>query len=498
MVSMSVGMVAINGSAKPLLVINEDNDHYFKAYPPTKEALEAYVDGMTASGRVTHIVFCACGQRASFDSKTWEPIWKALDECDANGKPYDNKWIRCAKKLHDEGIDPYAVWIARCRKNGVSPWLSMRMNDAHGSTDIRYWRRTTFWRNNRRFWREPDAPNFKWNTGSYIFDFSHAEVREYTYAMAEELLTRYDADGLELDFTRHHLFFRPGHEREDSGLMTDLVERISRTAKARGRKLAVRVPDTLLSCRAVGLNVVDWAKAGLVDAISPGSKYWLMTYALPIREWMDAIAAVNPAVLVLPGTDKHIATEEYVGEEADAASYRGWAANMYGEGAKGLYLFNAIYHPQTNLRHPDLMDKICGTDLLDPEALGHGSFRFIRACRSFYPRDPAFDIPLEGPHVIMLPRKLPAFSKGAVILAVTNDRYDMSRYTVRLNGVGPIGAATALADDSKAYHGRGKAFAWLFRTEAFKPGANSVTVIDSPIDIGDNGPKLSWCEIEME
>lgn len=78
MVSMSVGMVAINGSAKPLLVINEDNDHYFKAYPPTKEALEAYVDGMTASGRVTHIVFCACGQRASFDSKTWEPIWRLL------------------------------------------------------------------------------------------------------------------------------------------------------------------------------------------------------------------------------------------------------------------------------------------------------------------------------------------------------------------------------------------------------------------------------------
>lgn len=484
--------------AKPYLVINEDNDHYFKFGAPTKEALESYIDGLTASGRVTHLVFCACGQRASFDSKAWEPVWKAMEERDASGKPYDNAWIRCTKALHDKGLDPYAIWIARCRKNGVSPWLSMRMNDAHGSTDITYWRNTTFWRTRRDLWRAPDAPNRKWNTGDYIFDFAHAEVRDYTFAMAEELLTRYEADGLELDFTRHHLFFRAGHEREGAHFMTELVRRISRVARGKGRKLAVRVPDTLLSCRAVGLDVLDWAKEGLVDAVSPGSKYWIMTYALPLREWTDAVAAVNPDVLVLPGTDKHIATEEYEGSEADAAAYRGWAANMYGEGAKGLYLFNAIYHPQTNPRDPKLLDKICCTDLLSPEALKCGSFRFIRAGRSFYPHDLAFDRDFEGPHVVMLPRQLPSFRTGKLVLGMKKGPYSLPTCRPRLNGFDAIGPSRKLLPSDASYHGVGPACSWTFPKEAFRGGTNVVTVTDCAIDHGVDGPKLSWCEIALD
>ena len=31
-----------------------------------------------------------------------------------------------ARLLDERNLDPYAVWIARCREKGISPWLSMR------------------------------------------------------------------------------------------------------------------------------------------------------------------------------------------------------------------------------------------------------------------------------------------------------------------------------------------------------------------------------------
>ena len=43
-------------------------------------------------------------------------------------------------------------------------------------------------------------------------DFAHAEVRERYRILLEEMLSRYDMDGIELDFCRHPLFFGIGRE----------------------------------------------------------------------------------------------------------------------------------------------------------------------------------------------------------------------------------------------------------------------------------------------
>jgi len=125
-------------SAKPRVVaVNEDNDHYFKqdASLMTEEALVAYVDRL-AGGKVTHFVMCPSGQRPSYGSKAWEPIWTGLDEAGGQSQPWHySGWARNAKLLFDRGIDPYHVWIRRCRERGISPWLSPRMNDR--AADVR-------------------------------------------------------------------------------------------------------------------------------------------------------------------------------------------------------------------------------------------------------------------------------------------------------------------------------------------------------------------------
>ena len=97
------------GMAKPMLVINEDNDHYFKldASLMTESALKDYAYDIFR-GPVTHFFMCPQGQRASYASKVWEPIWAGLDEPDRDGKT-NNIWCVNAKKLHDAGINPYNV-----------------------------------------------------------------------------------------------------------------------------------------------------------------------------------------------------------------------------------------------------------------------------------------------------------------------------------------------------------------------------------------------------
>jgi len=110
--------------AKPILVYNEDDTHFLRKVP--REEYEKYLDSV-CRGAVTHFFMCPNAMRSNIDTKSIEPIWTALDE---PGK--DVRWAEAAKWLHDNKIDPYAIWIARAREKGVSPWLSMRMNDIHG------------------------------------------------------------------------------------------------------------------------------------------------------------------------------------------------------------------------------------------------------------------------------------------------------------------------------------------------------------------------------
>ena len=133
------------------LVVNEDNDHFFKLGDEwqTKEGLGRYLD-IVLKGQVTHFFMCVNGQRTSYDSKTWEPIWAGLndvarkDTATAPDGTHD-RWAVNAKKFFDAGIDPYEVWTKRCREKGVSPWISMRMNDVHYLAVSNYFRNTIGW-----------------------------------------------------------------------------------------------------------------------------------------------------------------------------------------------------------------------------------------------------------------------------------------------------------------------------------------------------------------
>ena len=137
-------------TSKKIFAINTDNGHFFgyrNADEMTSDGLHAWVDQYIDT-QVTHLFICPNARRASFRSKTREAIWDPT-----NGVAPDHRWPINAKVLYDKGIDPYRVWIDRCKEMKISVWLSVRMNDMHQAEDFDNFQHSSFWRNNIDLWR---------------------------------------------------------------------------------------------------------------------------------------------------------------------------------------------------------------------------------------------------------------------------------------------------------------------------------------------------------
>lgn len=108
------------------LIVNWDCTEFFvsrSSEEMTIAGVQALVDQYVGT-QVSHIFFNPNGMRTAYASKVRESFWDKNDEV-------DNALIRNTRLLHQKGIDPYQVWLNRCREKGFSPWISMRMNDVH-------------------------------------------------------------------------------------------------------------------------------------------------------------------------------------------------------------------------------------------------------------------------------------------------------------------------------------------------------------------------------
>ncbi len=338
---------------KPILIINEDNDHYFKQTSDlmTREALIAYIDRMRDT-YVTHFYMCPQGQRTSYASEVHERIWEGM----ADGSPVDYgpgedgiRWTSNCKKLYDAGIDPYMVWITRCREVGISPWITMRMNDVHFVSQPHYFRNFNFWREHQELWRVPFCKTGNWT--DCAFNYARKETRDFYMACAKELLDRYDMDGFELDWMRFCLHLTPGKETEEAHFLTDFVREVREYAdevgKKRGRRISisVRVPATPEGADALGMRAVEWAKNGLVDQIVASCFFSSSDFNISANSWKEAIGNADFPVYVATDhgmTCGHGAARTPMNPEY----YDGWANNALANGADGLYLFNLVYSPE--------------------------------------------------------------------------------------------------------------------------------------------------------
>ena len=166
-----------------------------------------------------------------------------------------------------------------------------------------------------------------------MFDFAHKEVRDHKFAIIEEFITRWDNDGISLDFDRDPRFFREFGKVENAALMTDLIRRVRKTldSTARVRRQAsftfmFRVIPCIDVCYERGLDVTTWVNEGLVDAITPGCGY--MTVTQEFGRWKKLMR--KKKCYVYACINHWHTTEET----------RAWAHLMHDRGADGVQLFN--------------------------------------------------------------------------------------------------------------------------------------------------------------
>ena len=119
------------------------------------------------------------------------------------------------------------IYIEGARKHDMAIYASFRMNDAHACDEARGW-----YGRSRQKTERPDlllgspvpagVHGADWSF-SWRWNYAKAEVRERFLGLFDETLTRYDFDGLELDFSRAPPFFRAGEIIENIPTLTQFM-----------------------------------------------------------------------------------------------------------------------------------------------------------------------------------------------------------------------------------------------------------------------------------
>ena len=308
------------------------------------EAFQKNID-QYAGTQVSHVFLNTNYQRTAYPSRVWESYWDVPDpETDTSG------WPRLTWLVHETGVDLYAVCIARCREKGLSPWLSIRMNDTHYSNEQH--KMSRLWWDHPEFRLRPDPHNG--------FDFSHKAVRDHYLALVGELLDRYDTDGLELDWMRFPWYFKRGEGAAGCEKLTEMMREARRLADASAKRrghpvgIAARVPAVPDFAVGLGMDGVTWAREGLVDILILASVWRPSDTDQPIEEWRRRIGSVTHAFSLAAGTDLWLrGSPRSLLMMSSAESARGFTAAMLDRGADQIYLFN--HFSRKDFYRPDVM-----------------------------------------------------------------------------------------------------------------------------------------------
>ena len=332
------------------IALNEDPNHYYASRAPrrvTEKDLTDWVD-QYAGTQVRELILCVNAQRVAFASKVWTPFWKDYDPNGPDDQPlfasaperkFARAWVHTAWQMQQDGLDHFKIWTKRARAKGLSPWLSIRMNDLHNVDDERHYLHSDFWRAHPELRRVP----YRGEMRDKALDFGRAEVRDYTFRLVEELASRYDFDGLELDWMRHGFHFAPGREAEGREHSAQFMLRVRKLLGAR-KKIGARVPPHPQSALGLGLDAVRWAREGAVDMVVPTNFWRTADTNLPVRLWRQML----PSTCML-GAGLELGLNPYLGSKVaggkpfasnDLKTVRGAASAFLEQGADRLYLFN--------------------------------------------------------------------------------------------------------------------------------------------------------------
>ncbi|MDA3925152.1 MAG: FAD-dependent oxidoreductase [Kiritimatiellae bacterium] len=351
-----VSAVSQNGIKTPFANIDSSNYlchvHQVSDENPEK-TFHNYIETIAKAGFKT-AVFCICSKRTNYDSDVWESFWKGFDPEKGKDQPFFNgtpayeveNWyprLKSYMDFHTRGFEYPALAIKLSRANKLSPWLSVRMNDVHNGKEKGHFKHGSFVRAHPEFCRKTEKPDYF----SPAMDYAHEEVRDHYLKLIRELLTRYDMDGLELDFMREPFVFSEGEEVALSPVMTrwlndEIKPLVVASEKRLGHKvmLSARVPSDPDTAMALGFDIKTWMDKDIFDVLIPSPRWASIQFDMPWEKW-NMLRGDNKRPIFLAGMEANYRPCVNVKPKGVRRELLfGAASAALAGGADGIYTFN--------------------------------------------------------------------------------------------------------------------------------------------------------------
>ena len=372
---------------KRRIIMNNDGNDFHAVGPDEPQTPESFLAKRTTpliGSQVDSIFYCT-GVFNLYTHRSEETELHAKKEATAS---YVHEIIA-------QGTDSLESMTGFGHKHGIEVFWSMRMNDTHdsGNPDLFcQWKRDhPEYLVGKKGTKYPYGCN-RWSSVDYGVD----AVRDKVFRIFEDVCTRYSVDGIEMDFFRHPVLFRPQMTGEPvtqahCDKMTALVRRIrAMTDRVAGERespllIAMRAPDSVGYCKALGIDLVRWLEEDLVDIVT-GAGYF------KLEPW-ENLAALGGKYGV-PAYACLVSRRIMGGGEPEAGTaikvWRGEALNAWNAGVDGIYTFNR-FNPRDaifrELGDPELLKTLEHTDqtayVADiwsrPETWLKGGREFMRA-----------------------------------------------------------------------------------------------------------------------
>lgn len=342
------------------IVVNNDGNDCWNPKPGEAKTPENFLSKRTTPLLGSHVdaIFYCTGVYNTYTHESKET------ELRAHADQGVTDW---AHELIGQGRDSLRIMVDFGHEHGLEVFWSMRMNDTHDSADpalLCRWKKDhpdcLMGQSTDRF----PYGGRRWSALNYELE----PVREKTLRILQDVATRYDVDGLELDFFRHPVYFKPQMTGEpvtqaQCDLMTDLIRRVRRMADAQGEKrgrpmlIAVRVPDSVAFAKAIGLDYARWMEEGLIDLVVGGGYFhlepWENLVALGKRYGVPVYAGLSASRIVSP---------EKPESKGNIAAWRGAAMRAWEAGVSGIYTFNRFNPKDPIFRELGSLETLAGLE----------------------------------------------------------------------------------------------------------------------------------------
>ena len=365
MLAFTDASIAENAKMAYRLIIDRDPNWVWCISPASREEAEKSIRDMFSiwtgpDSRLTDVLLCILEKSCVIPNGfiTWRGdkyVWgkdpgKYPDKqrlCAADPSLYEGLY----RAYREYGLDPIQIYLDLMRENGINPWLTLRLNDAHNLYDD-----TNNQTKDELFFEALETGHVIGDQYGYFgrcFDYSWQKIRDAMEGLIGEVVMKYDLYGLSLDFLREAFCFDYKKNPDCHKIMTQWIRRIHAIMQKAGKRwghpvrLMLRLPHSPEESMAYGFDVATMVGEGLIDAVDPCARWECTNSALPVSDWRRV---VGHDILLVPGVETLSLTGRENGEKrfscVSPEQVRAYAAAWLRQGADGLLMANLCYEDE--------------------------------------------------------------------------------------------------------------------------------------------------------